>query len=39
MTDVNLVVYLICENISLLKNYIEQTMSGRRWMLEEIRTG
>ena len=39
MTDDNLVAYQMCENNSLVKNYIEKTMSGRRWMLEEIRTG
>jgi len=39
MTDDNLVVYQMRENNSLVKNYIEKTMSGRLWMLEEIRTG
>jgi len=39
MNDDNLAVYQMCENNSLVKNYIEKTMSGRRWMLEEIRTG
>jgi len=39
MTDDNSAVYQMCENNSLVKNYIEKMMSGRRWMLEGISMG